>query len=217
MSFYQDNHSVLLQSGISSSGIITAWQSDRIHSIGIDPLKRTTPPHPHSVETLYVSTHPMNFIPKQDIPSLYYSICTELGFSKCDDNARQLGEIFFSITNIDLIQDEIVHETFIRSNRKFTIRKQRQSSLVIVMKKIFIERGVFSPCMIHEQILQLNRYVLDAVVPGIIVNCISIRNVELNYGKPSVELNTRAEHVSNKRYQPVVVDTERYKVYLDET
>ena len=84
-----------------------------------------------------------------------------------------------------------------------------------VMKRVFVEHALLEPCSIHEQVEQLNRRLVESVVPGIIVNCMSIHNIAQSYQNPTVQERTRPTPTFGK-YKPLVVDNDRYKVYLNE-
>jgi hypothetical protein len=212
---------------MTSAGAIPATRpaGDRIHSIGLDdlPIPPNRRPIMYVVDSNAFSHRPT--VASSELSSerkqiaiqnsTYEKIRNSVGISIDDDNSRRLGDFFFDQKNIDVLQEDIVRETFVRSNRKFTIRKQRQTSLVDIMKRIFVEHALLEPCSIHEQVEQLNRRVVEAVVPGIIVNCMSIHNIQQSYQKPRVDERTRPKPTFD-RYKPLVVDNERFKVYLND-
>ena len=222
MSFSKDRFSIGLQSGPISWRPSPQPLMDRIHSIGTDnPVQ----PMPTRRRTIIADSNAFSERPRHAVgsdwkrntihTSTYETIRNSVGISIDDDNSRRIGDFFFDQKNIDVLQEDIARDTFVRSNRKFTIRKQRQTSLVDVMKRIFVEYALTEPCEIHEQVEQLNRRVVDSVVPGIIVNCFSIRSVEQSYANPNVHESTRPTPTFGK-YKPLVVDNDRFKVYLDE-
>ena len=100
-----------------------------------------------------------------------------------------------------------------KSGKKFKIKRQKQESVVIVMRNIFVDHGQFLPCDIENQVQQLNRRVVNTIVPGIVANCISIYHAEAKYGKNQLGLMDRPERTFNN-YKPLVVTEDRFSVFL---
>ena len=136
-----------------------------------------------------------------------------MGLSKDDTNARILGSLFFKQMNINLLQDLLIKETYIKSGNKFKIKKQKQEHLINAMKKQFVQYGQYLPCDLEEQVEQLNRRVIKTIVPGIIANCIAHYSVESKYGKNQLGLMDRPERTFHN-YKPLVVENERFDVFL---
>ena len=144
---------------------------------------------------------------------IFESIYKYMGLSKDDTNARLLGSLFFRQSNVDILQDTLIRETYVKSGNKFIIKKQKQGHLINAMQKQFIRYGQYLPCQLKEQIEQLNRRVIKSIIPGIISNCIAHYNVEKKYGKNQLGLMDRPERTFNN-YKPLVVENERFDVFL---
>ena len=144
---------------------------------------------------------------------IFESIYKYMGLSKDDINARLLGSLFFRQSNVDILQDTLIRETYVQSGNKFIIKKQKQEHVINAMQKQFIRYGQYLPCRLKEQIEQLNRRVIKSIIPGIISNCIAHYNVENKYGKNQLGLMDRPERTFNN-YKPLVVENERFDVFL---
>ena len=79
-----------------------------------------------------------------------------------------LSKVFFHPKNVDLIQKQIIMETFKRTNGNYLIRKQNETDVQVVMRSIFLQHAKHLQTNIKEQIAELNNLVVDDVVPGII-------------------------------------------------
>ena len=161
----------------------------------------------------------------------YNEICKTIGISDDDENARNIGGVFFGPENIAKLQESIISETYVRSMKKFRIRKQRESSLLQIMKQVFIEYIQYEPSLLFEQqgrrctttdqIRLLNSRVVESVVPGIVVNCMAIIRAEKTYMSPPVAIapsvfeKTRPERINwSNRYKPLSSDMGRLSVFL---
>ena len=81
-----------------------------------------------------------------------------------------LNETFFSIANINIIQNCIRHTVWINSNKQFIISPQSETQLEIIMRSIYLQYSKNIPYNIKEQIEELNNLVIDASVPSIMSN-----------------------------------------------
>ncbi len=80
-----------------------------------------------------------------------------------------IGEIYFSETNIRRIQEKIKMEVFIRSNGKYKLtRDQNTTDLLIVMRDVYISDNLNSPYKPIHQVKRLNEKVLDKIIPDMI-------------------------------------------------
>jgi hypothetical protein len=75
---------------------------------------------------------------------------------------------FFSSENIELIQDSIIKKVYYDSNYKIT--KQSYQELNIIMRSIYLQHGKNSNFNIRQQIIDLNKLVIDWSVKEIIKN-----------------------------------------------
>lgn len=72
-----------------------------------------------------------------------------------------LSNAFFSLENIQIIQNGIRAGVYHRSNGQYTIGTQDCDSLKIVMRSIFLQHASNQTTNIREQILSLNQMVLN--------------------------------------------------------
>lgn len=79
-----------------------------------------------------------------------------------------LSKVFFHPKNIDLIQRQIIAEVFRRSRGEYLIEKQNEQDLLVVMRSIFIQFAKHLPYDVKGQIRELNRIVVNEVVPDIL-------------------------------------------------
>ncbi len=80
----------------------------------------------------------------------------------------QLNQLFFSRKNLDLIQDSIRYNVYIKSNKKYIIGKQSNREIQIVMRSIYLQQSTNLPTNIKEQIIYLNNLVVNWCVEKII-------------------------------------------------
>lgn len=79
-----------------------------------------------------------------------------------------LSRTFFSNDNMERIQLQVVSEVYKKSQKK--ISKQSYQELQIIMKSIYLQYSQNLPTNIEEQVLTLNKYVVDECVPIIVNN-----------------------------------------------
>ena len=153
--------------------------------------------------------------------SYYESMYMRMGISKDDQVARMLGTVFFSQENIGKIQDGICTQTYLRSKKRFRIRPQKIEHVLLVMRNIFIDYGRFESCETERQVNVLNNRTVEAVIPGIIANCIAIHSTETNYMKNSLDTvgGTTVRNISDRpertfhNYKPLVVTEDRFNPF----
>jgi hypothetical protein len=78
---------------------------------------------------------------------------------------NSLSDIFFSQSNIDLLQDYIIKGVFDTSGTK--IVKQSEDELSIIMRSIYLQHGKNLDYNIQEQINTLNEHILKYCIPNI--------------------------------------------------
>jgi len=81
-----------------------------------------------------------------------------------------LSEMYFSKENIDIIQQGIINSVYNKSNGEFSIGKQSEQELSIVMRSIYLQYSKNLNFNINEQILDLNTRVIRWCVDEIITN-----------------------------------------------
>jgi hypothetical protein len=85
---------------------------------------------------------------------------------KSINSENVLNRTFFSQNNIDMIQNTIVNEIVKRTGYK--IARQSELQLQIIMRSIFLQYAKNNPCNIKQQIIDLDRKVIDYSVDRII-------------------------------------------------
>jgi hypothetical protein len=81
-----------------------------------------------------------------------------------------LTELYFSKENIDIIQEGIINSVYNKSDGKYTISRQSDNELIIVMRSIYFQYGKNLNFNINEQIKELNTLVIRWCVDEIISN-----------------------------------------------
>lgn len=83
-----------------------------------------------------------------------------------DDNYVDLmKEAYFSLENMDIIQNMIIKEVFLRSNETLRINKIKSETLIQVMNNIWTNFCRFLPYDYREQIRELDKKVMEYLVP----------------------------------------------------
>lgn len=78
---------------------------------------------------------------------------------------NSLSDIFFSQSNIDLLQDYIIKGVFETSGVK--IVKQSEDELLIIMRSIYLQHGKNIDYNIQGQVNELNDHILKYCIPNI--------------------------------------------------
>ena len=106
-----------------------------------------------------------------------FNLSQDLGINKNRDVGDSIKNIhqetltsraFFSKTNFEHLQKEIINGVYKRSNNQYKINRQSDTELEIVMRSIYLQHTQSLPCGINEQIMKLNSLVLDYCVPQIL-------------------------------------------------
>ena len=87
--------------------------------------------------------------------------------------SQKLSDLFFSPQNMEALQQGIRYLVYEKSCKKHVIDKQSEEDLHIVMRSIYLQHALNLPYMIVEQVRDLNKKVLDFIVPRVL-NEISI-------------------------------------------
>tara|TARA_B100001057_G_C22830088_1_gene943054 strand:+ start:1537 stop:2019 length:483 start_codon:yes stop_codon:yes gene_type:complete len=87
-----------------------------------------------------------------------------------NQQGTNLSNLYFSQSNIDYLQDEIVRQIYKRTNGKHRICKQSEDELVIVMKSIYLQFSKHVQTNMQYQIDELNKKVLDYCVDNVYSN-----------------------------------------------
>lgn len=75
-------------------------------------------------------------------------------------NDTLLSKAFFSVENMQIIQNGIRAGVYKRSNGRYNVGPQDETNLKIIMRSIFLQHAKNMPIMITEQIEELNEKVL---------------------------------------------------------
>ena len=78
-----------------------------------------------------------------------------------------LSTCFFSVRNINLLQEELQQGVYKASNQQYVIDRQDDDELKIIMRAMFLTHSRNLPSDIRSQIKKLNSYVLDYAVPQV--------------------------------------------------
>jgi len=73
----------------------------------------------------------------------------------------QLSQIFFSLHNIQILQNGIRAGVYHKSNGQYTIGQQDCDSLKIVMRSVYLQNAANQPNNITQQVSELNKIVLN--------------------------------------------------------
>jgi len=76
-----------------------------------------------------------------------------------------MTEAFFSVENMDIIQNMLIKNVFYKSNESLRINKIKQETLIQVMNSIWTNHCRFLPYNHKEQIRELDNKVSDYLVP----------------------------------------------------
>lgn len=95
-------------------------------------------------------------------------IKNQVRINECEQG--NLETTFFSDENIELINKQLILGVFKKTNGKIKIPPQSNSSLIIVMRYVFLEFARHLPYDIMGQIKDLNCMVVSEILPNIITN-----------------------------------------------
>jgi len=73
----------------------------------------------------------------------------------------QLNQLFFSKKNMDIIQNMVRYNVYLKSENKFVIDKQSDIELEIIMRSIYLQHSPNLPNKTKEQLEYLNGLVRD--------------------------------------------------------
>lgn len=82
-----------------------------------------------------------------------------------DDAIENLKITFFSLENMDIIQYNIIKHVYFGSNETLRIKKIKNESLIQVMNYIWYNFCDFIPKELKQQLIQLNKYTINYIVP----------------------------------------------------
>jgi hypothetical protein len=120
----------------------------------------------------------------------HYARDAERGMKRENDS---VSELFFSPENVEALQQGVRYLVWKKSENKHIIAPQSERELYIVMRSTYVEFARHLPYDIVGQVRDLNKRVLDFVVPRIIIE---LRNYE-GYRRDISTLPTPLEHPKN--------------------
>ena len=80
----------------------------------------------------------------------------------------KLAEVYFSAQNINLLQDIIRYQVYVRSNKNHIIGRQSDVELKIIMRSIYLQYGKNLPTNIKGQVAELNELVVNECIDSIL-------------------------------------------------
>ena len=80
----------------------------------------------------------------------------------------QLNQLFFSKRNMEIIQNGIRYNVYVKTNKTHIIGKQPDIELQIIMRGFYLQYSLNLPNKIKEQIEYLNKLVIDYSVEQLI-------------------------------------------------
>jgi hypothetical protein len=78
-----------------------------------------------------------------------------------------LSNLFFSLKNVQIIQNALRAGVYNYSNKKYLIDEQHPDSLNIIMRAIFLQNSKNQPDNLTQQINELNKLVINYCVPKV--------------------------------------------------
>lgn len=113
-------------------------------------------------------------MPTFDIPSFQRETVNNTGFAREAAGGQfalnEVSRLYFSETNIDALQHGIRYRVFVETNGRYTIGRQSDQDLKIVMRSIYLQHGKNHSSDCVAQVRVLNAKVLEWVVPEVLSN-----------------------------------------------
>ena len=108
-----------------------------------------------------------------------------------------LNKTFFSQKNIDMIQNAIINEVVQKTYYK--IGRQSELQLQIIMRSLFLQFARNDPCNIKQQIIELDRKVIDYSVDRIIVEISQYLEYKNTLNKLPVPMSPSTKFIKRRR------------------
>ena len=113
-------------------------------------------------------------MPLFDIPSYMRAGVDNKAYAKEANGGaltvNDLATLYFSEMNINALQDAIRYRVYVETSGKYTIGRQSDQELKVVMRSIYFQYGKNIPSDCVGQVRELNAKVLDWVIPEILSN-----------------------------------------------
>jgi hypothetical protein len=78
-----------------------------------------------------------------------------------------VSNLFFSVKNVQIIQNALRAGVYEASNKKYIIDEQNKDVLNVIMRAMFLQHSINQPDNLTNQIIDLNKIVVDYCVPKI--------------------------------------------------
>jgi hypothetical protein len=80
----------------------------------------------------------------------------------------KLADLFFSQHNIDMLQEAIRYQIYVKSCKKHIIDRQSDAELKLIMRAYYLQQGQHRQYDVENQVRELNTLVLNFCVPRIL-------------------------------------------------
>jgi len=132
-----------------------------------------------------------DLIPKNEKTN--YSNATQYMF-----NPTLLSSVFFSLDNIEILQNALRAQVYNKTNKKYIIDKQNYDQLKIIMRGIYLQHALHKDDHIKEQVETLNKLVLDYCVPQLYSELMSYMKYKEDITTLPVPLKNPVYYASDK-------------------
>lgn len=79
-----------------------------------------------------------------------------------------LSDTFFSNSNMNRLQEQLIYRVYVSSGGKYKIGKQSNTELQVIMRAMYLQYAKNLPYDIAKQINELNRHVVEFCLPKVI-------------------------------------------------
>lgn len=114
-----------------------------------------------------------------DVPENKFKVSNNLPVLQNEKNLNTISRTYtetdisiqyFSRENIEILHDNIIKKVYYDSDGKYKIRRQSDQELNIIMRSIYLQFGQNRKTNIKQQLIDLNKRVIDWCVKEIISN-----------------------------------------------
>jgi hypothetical protein len=137
----------------------------------------------------------LNIINKMDINN---NIIDNNISNNCSD---LLKDNFFSVENMNIIQNKIIMSIFYKSNETLRINKIKNETLIQVMNSIWLKYCQFLPYDLKKQIINLNNKVIEFIVPLLLKESKFYFNYLKDSDRTNLPILDRPIKITNDRKQ----------------
>lgn len=83
-------------------------------------------------------------------------------------SGSRVSNLYFSQSNVDLIQNQLISGVYKQSFGKYKISKQSEDELLIIMRSIYLQYSKNNDNDVESQVIELNRHVLDYSITNVL-------------------------------------------------